>query len=989
MTVRLSLFGAPAIHDGGESFALPFERRNQLLAFLALKRAWVGRAELAAMLWPDQETKLAYANLRKILFRLQSLRWARGIESQDGALRFDVATDVFEFETALREKRIAEALPLRRGELLAGFDDGRSEGWTDWLGFERERLRLAWRDAALDRLAADIEPGEGVDLSARLLEADPLDEAALRAHMSWLAHSGQGARARRAYREFSDRLSEDLGLAPGAESKALHDSLGSAATARPPTTSASPSLSDNGFIGRSVELGRIAELLARDDCRMVSLIGPGGVGKTRLARRALHELAQGFADGVAFVSLEDAATAGEFGGLLAREIGVELAGGAEPVDQVARFLSERQMLLALDNFEQLAAHAPLLDRLLHACPGLKFIVTTRVRLAVASEWSLPIEGLPCPEIEDQDRIEAFDAVRLFVNAARRVEPALIPAVEAAAIVDICRQVEGLPLALELAAAWTRVLSCEAIAAELREGTELLRAVDPARPARHASIELVFDQSCRLLTATERGALSRLSAFRGGFTAEAARAVAGAPLAVIGALVDKSLLRKDGARAFLHPLVHQLAAERLDDGDARTATGAAHAHYYHRLLVQLRRAVEKGDRDGLRQIDADFENCRAAWRWSVASGQAEALARSMPTLLQYCDHRGRFDEGLSLLRDALESGAVRADPRFEPLFTSAVAHLEYRLDRYAEACEAAMRALAATRDRDTRLQCQKVLGSCCLRLGRLEDARRHYQQALKESPASTDPHNAAATLGNLALVEKALGRYDESLRLAMQSLVQYRRLGNVAGEALCLSQLGTLQMDRGEHDAAATHFKAGLDLCDRHGLVSTRGFILANLTELAMKAGDTDTAESYGHRALEVAALIHNRANVCWLELQFVRIALRRGDPAAARNHLRTSLDIAMAIGRPSLQLAGVCCFAEILVAQGERDCARRVLAFAAGHPSMIPQERDDARERLAKWGAVDAPEPAWPGIELGELIHRIVVETDAAHAPLIASIRGA
>ena len=159
-------------------------------------------------------------------------------------------------------------------------------------------------------------------------------------------------------------------------------------------------------------------------------------------------------------------------------------------------------------------------------------------------------------------------MRLFVQAAQRVEPALVPAVEAASIVDICRQVEGLPLALELAAAWTRVLSCDAIAAELRQGTELLHAVDAAHPARHASIEVVFDQSWRLLGAAERDALSRLSVFHGGFSPEAARAVAGAPLPVLGALADKSLLRKEESRIYLHPLVQQLAAARLGESDRR-------------------------------------------------------------------------------------------------------------------------------------------------------------------------------------------------------------------------------------------------------------------------------------------------------------------------------------------------------------------------------------------------------------------------------------
>src|SRR4029079_9154644 len=219
------------------------------------------------------------------------------------------------------------------------------------------------------------------------------------------------------------------------------------------------------------------------------------------------------------------------------------------------------------------------------------------RRVCALESSRPIEASPCPEREDREAAQAFDAVRLFIAAARRVAPAIDPAAEMGAIVEICRWVEGVPLALELAAGWTRLLSCEAIVAEVRTGTELLRAVDPSRSARHASLEEVFEQSWRRLGDVERDVLSRLSIFRGGFTVEAARAVAGASLPVLGALMDKSLLRKEGARNHLHSLAHQLTNARLS-GEARGATQATHARYFHRFLLQTRRAVENGDRDAI-------------------------------------------------------------------------------------------------------------------------------------------------------------------------------------------------------------------------------------------------------------------------------------------------------------------------------------------------------------------------------------------------------
>src|SRR4030095_4386188 len=177
------------------------------------------------------------------------------------------------------------------------------------------------------------------------------------------------------------------------------------------------------------------------------------------------------------------------------------------------------------------------------------------------------------------------------------------------------------------------------------------------------------------------------------------------------------------------------------------------------LAHLRRAVEDGDREALRWVDIEAENCRVAWRWAAAHDETNALTKSTPTVLHYCDHRSRHEVGLSLLRETVESQAARADPRLGALLLSAAAHLEYRLDRYTDAEATATHALAVARtsgDHDAKLQSLKVLGSCCLRLGRLADAKRYFKQALDEAPAKVDPHNAAAMLAHTAPGENMMG-----------------------------------------------------------------------------------------------------------------------------------------------------------------------------------------------------------------------------------------
>lgn len=984
MTGTLCLVGNPAIVREGRRVPLPPERRWQLVVLLALRRDWMQRAELAALLWPELARDLAATNLRKVLFRLRGTAAEDAIETDGPLLRARLQTDVDAFDLAVREGAAAEALAAHRGELLLGFDEDGNAGWTDWLRNERERWRRRWRAAALQRLAQPLAADEGIALSAAMLEADPLDEAALQAQMRHLAAAGQAAQAREVYRAFARRLEQDLGVPPGAALRQLHEQLQSPAPAAVPQAAGA----DDAYVGRTVEQRRIVELMQRPECRLLAVVGPGGVGKTRLVRRTLGA-GTAFGDGTVFVSAEEVDGAGALVSKLARALDVPVRRGDDPLEALSAHLRPRRLLLVLDNFEALAVGAaPLLQQWLDDAPGLKIVVTSRERLALASQWALPLDGLPCPEPEDADRLEDFDASHLFIAAARRADPALDPAAERMAIVDICRQVDGLPLALELAAAWTRMMRCDAVARELRAGTDLLRAANPAFPSRQASLEAVFEQSWRLLGALERQALARLSVFRGAFTVDAARAVAAAALPVLGALADKSLLRKDGSRMSLHPLVQQFAARQLDavEGDAARA---AHARHFRDRLAEDQEAVRGGDPEALRRLDEAFDNCCLAVQWLAAHGPTAGLATAAWALADHAEHRAQPQRGLRLLQAALQAPAVADDPPVRARLLAHAAQHQYRADRFADAASMARDALAGgaeadDADRQTARVALSVLGASALRLGHLEDARSHYRALLELAGGEAPIRDRARTLDHLALVEKRLGRTAEALALSQQAIALQRRLGDIAVLALGLNNLASLQLARGDLEAAGPVLSEALALARQAGLPATQALVLANLCDLAEARGDLDAAWQHGTRARELGEAHGQRPVLCWVLAALGTVASRRGDRSVARASIARSCGIALALEAPMFKKVAVLALARLLHRAGHPAAAGRVLGLAAAAPGLNPADRQDLQRQADAWNV--APAAPGTGATLDALLQCAAAELPSGEERLIAFV---
>jgi predicted ATPase len=432
------------------------------------------------------------------------------------------------------------------------------------------------------------------------------------------------------------------------------------------------------FVGRAKEVTEITRLLADPACRLLSLVGAGGIGKTRLAvqvatqildassvRSSAHDDARPIQyreedfHGVYFVALQPLRPSDSLFSALADALKLPLRGQQDPREQVLNYLRDKKMLLVLDNFECLVAKRgiDLITAILKTAPAVKLLVTSQEALHLQEEWLYPVQGLPFPESAQTTHLEDYGAVQLFVERARRVRRDFSLAAEQAEVIRICQLVEGMPLALELAAAWTKTMRCAVIADEIQHNIDFLTTNLRNVPERQRSMQATFDHSWQCLTGEEQDALKRLSVFQGSFRRKAAEQVAKATLPTLSALVDKSLLRWEPEGHYeIHELLRQYGQEKLAEAPEQVSlVQGSHAAYYAAFLHERTQDMAAGrQQEAAGEIEANLENIRLAWQWATAGAKVEEILKSTRALSLFYQFQGRYLEGIDALEKAASS-----------------------------------------------------------------------------------------------------------------------------------------------------------------------------------------------------------------------------------------------------------------------------------------------------------------------------------------------
>ena len=430
----------------------------------------------------------------------------------------------------------------------------------------------------------------------------------------------------------------------------------------------------SAFIGREAELQLVSGLLGRDDTRIVTLTGPGGIGKTRLALQVASQLQTHFRDGVAVALLAPVTDPNKVVDTIAEALGIPDTVGLEPEDSLGEYLRERELLLLVDNFEQVVAAAPQLARVLACAPGVKLLVTSRQILRLSAEREVPVQPLSFPDPDHAAmRPEGSDAVRLFLDRARPLDGVHASEPDVAAIVEICRRLDGLPLAIELAAARTRVLTPEAILRRLSNRLTCLNDGPRDLPERQRTLRDTIRWSYDLLEPAERSLFESLAVFVGGWSLEAAEALASPEqrptiLGVLASLMDKSLVEQTGSvdgepRFGMLQTIQEFALEQLAARDDLEWLRADHAEYFIGLAEMGGPELLAGEqRRWMQRLAADHDNVRAAIRELLASGQARRVARLGWSILPFWWVGSHFSEGIEWMHHALASSGLSSDER---------------------------------------------------------------------------------------------------------------------------------------------------------------------------------------------------------------------------------------------------------------------------------------------------------------------------------------
>ncbi|MGB2983998.1 MAG: BTAD domain-containing putative transcriptional regulator [Candidatus Bipolaricaulia bacterium] len=933
------LFGYPRVECDG--VPVPIRRRKALalLSYLAATGSSHSRDVLAALLWPEHESSRAFAFLRNALWILNqtpltdwlvSTRHTIGLR-EDQALKVDVAA----FRQAITGShnpddpdsadRLARASLLFAHDFLEGFSVEDSEPFEDWQFSESGALRQELAEV-LERLSLLHENRGSLDQAIRFahrrLEVQPMNESVHRRLMDLYTRSGQRASALAQFDACREILKTDLGIEPSEETVSLAERIRKGAApssvARRPAVETSVSLPRyrTALVGRETELAKAVSLLQSAECRLLTVTGPGGCGKTRLAVEVAQESAPNFPDGVVFVPLVSTSTSSHVPLEIANALGPYCARDRMDEehsrrpgtfsDRLLEALESQRMLLVLDNMEHLLVDLRWIETLLERATGITLLVTSRHEMKLRDEWILAVEGLPFPRGHvAQPDLAGFDAVSLFLQAARRANASFTPeGLDWEAISDIVRLVEGMPLGIELAAAWIRTMSCSTIASEVAGGLDFLSTQLRDVPKRHHSLRAVFAQSWNLLSRDARSAFRRLSVFPGGFSRDAARTVTGATLPILSSLVARSLLRRASTDRYeMLEVLRQYAEERLRamPGEA-TDMRDAHCSFHLDLLAESEDALKRsGQRRASELLREEIDNIRAAWSWAIARGRFDAIERAAMGLFLYCDMRNQFVEGANLFGEAAEgfpAGGSRGEsvlygflrglgawfarmqrgvPSAEVLFDESLGILE---------SSGMSRELAFIR----LLWSFSGFGSRAQRRKRLAESLEFFEgtQSLWEA---AEVHEALAW----AVLEDDAS---DAIEHALQSVSIHERLEDPWGIAMAKFTLGTLYAMAKDYERGRKELEESLALRRENDLDPLGAMqCIIELGNVASQIGDWSQASSRYLEALGVAEERGARWAQATIHESLARVSAEVNDPAHATHHVKVAIGLYRDFGR--------------------------------------------------------------------------------------------